>query len=423
MPGTESPIIALTELAEAAYALSDPVAHPETIPAVWGGPTGRPERWQLVSIATRLCGQQLSRAIEVLTKSSDLAIFNRSDEGIDPALVYPGGSFRAPFEEFVISLLSSAAQRFYYLRQEMTAMSFVRTVIENYEEMTNIALGEPMRGHALVGFTGIEIADGDQIAMPWGTLRPTPKDFQIGFGVNSTTAILAIPCICKVRISKEPYPIQLAPHDVITPYVTRARIVIPLAFALATGRETRCAPMPTFDTTLLPIMETNSFRSPESYLPAQPMKSPSLLELRRAEEWAQRLEENQSDSLQIAQGRIVSAIAQRTDKADALIDALIAWESLVGTRTETVFRVTAALARLLESGYPGRTALRKSLGKVYDVRSRVVHGDSVRDEDIRSAADEAIDIGLRTLKILYERSDDWLVMNSSERADRLILEN
>ena len=55
-------------------------------------------------------------------------------------------------------------------------------------------------------------------------------------------------------------------------------------------------------------------------------------QLSEIEEWTHRLERHH-DTFQVAAKRIVSAIAQRSDRSDALIDAVIAWESIVGTRT------------------------------------------------------------------------------------------
>ena len=64
------------------------------------------------------------------------------------------------------------------------------------------------------------------------------------------------------------------------------------------------------------------------------------------EDWARRIASVHLPSINVAARRTVSAIAHRTEKADALIDAVTAWENLVGTESEVTFRVTAALAKL-----------------------------------------------------------------------------
>jgi hypothetical protein len=212
--------------------------------------------------------------------------------------------------------------------------------------------------------------------------------------------------------------------EVFNPDMEKASEILPIAFALATAQHSRCVPMAIFDTALLPMTDLDSYHHPETLMPVQPQPAPSDEELRVAEDWMRRLDAHKSNTLHIAQKRLVSAIAQRTDKADSVIDAVMAWESMVGTRNETVFRVTAALARLLEQEYPARAELRARLNKLYDIRSRLVHGSSqVKPDSISSASAEAIDIGLRAMRALYERPEEWLTMESEARANRLILEN
>ena len=88
----------------------------------------------------------------------------------------------------------------------------------------------------------------------------------------------------------------------------------------------------------------------------------------------------------MAARRLVSAISLRTDRADALIDAVMVWENLVGTTTETSFRVTAALAKLNENDRSGRRDVQKKLQSLYSLRSRVVHGDEADLSKVDEAA-------------------------------------
>ena len=100
----------------------------------------------------------------------------------------------------------------------------------------------------------------------------------------------------------------------------------------------------------------------------------------------------------------------------------MAWENVVGTSTEVTFRVTAALAKLLEPDRLKRRALRKSLAQVYDIRSRLVHGVVVDQPAINDAATEAVDVAVRALGASYKRGGEWLALGSTERADALLLE-
>ena len=77
--------------------------------------------------------------------------------------------------------------------------------------------------------------------------------------------------------------------------------------------------------------------------------------------------------------RLLKAAGERDDPIDVLVDAVVAWENLFGSKTESTFRVTAAVATLLEpSDKEQRDVLQKELSGIYDRRSRLVHGDPVR---------------------------------------------
>ncbi len=93
------------------------------------------------------------------------------------------------------------------------------------------------------------------------------------------------------------------------------------------------------------------------------------------EGWAARLEVLHDSRLDIAAERLSRARAERNSWEDQLIDAVIAWENICGGSTETTFRVTASLAKLIVP-QPGtdREKLLDALGTVYAVRSALVHG-------------------------------------------------
>jgi Apea-like HEPN len=127
-------------------------------------------------------------------------------------------------------------------------------------------------------------------------------------------------------------------------------------------------------------------------------------------------------SIRIVMSRTLSAATERRQPADILIDAVTAWEGLVGTEGETSFRVTAALARLLERDFDRRVERYKALKKVYDVRSKVVHGEHRPDELVQRNADLAVAVALDALRTVLTDAD-WLLRfsKSQERADAILL--
>jgi len=177
--------------------------------------------------------------------------------------------------------------------------------------------------------------------------------------------------------------------------------------------------MVTFEAVLLPLVELNSYRHPGILFPVQPTVRPGAQELKDTQAWAERLEESRAGTLQIAERRLVSAIAQRSEKVDALIDAVIAWESLVGTRHDKADKVPRALAILLKNKPSERSALFERLKAIYNLRTDVVHGHEVSDADVSSASSDAIRAGLDAVRELHDRSGKWLTMSSNTRARNL----
>ena len=139
------------------------------------------------------------------------------------------------------------------------------------------------------------------------------------------------------------------------------------------------------------------------------------------EEWSRVIDGAHTPEIDISARRLVSAIGHRLDRADALIDAVMVWENLVGADTEIKFRVTAALAKVIEPEPNKRVQLRKSLGKVYDLRSRIVHGASSDQAKVTEAAKTAISISIKTLRNFYKRGSGWLSLESTDRADSILL--
>lgn len=121
--------------------------------------------------------------------------------------------------------------------------------------------------------------------------------------------------------------------------------------------------------------------------------------------------------------RLLSAVTSRRDSNDALIDALIAWENIFGTRTETTFRVTASLAKILSETPEERVELQRELGKLYQVRSSMVHGAKEPDPD--SAAknrERVIRVAIAALRALYLERPELLSMSPEDRSKRVLLE-
>ncbi|MFD0883103.1 hypothetical protein ACFQ08_00785 [Streptosporangium algeriense] len=367
--------------------------------------------------------EEFHAAIQILAEEPELSQFVEVEGQLVPMIMHSQGGSRQSLDFLILALLHSSRLRIYWLRLEFSEATFTSIVLENYEELKRGFRGETIRYYKITGYAGIELEERSQITTPWGTLQkapiPSPHLVYLGFAGTPTTAIMLSEHHTTIVVSREPSLDAFKPMRFTGPPILE---LVPLAFALGTFQPKPCAPVMTFMTNLLPFMlgfSSTSTMRPDKISDAVQLTTEQVSAI---EDWARRLNEQHIDSLKVAVGRVISAISKRADKSDVLIDAVTAWESLVGSRSETVFRVTAALAHLLEKDPTARRGFQKKLKDIYNLRSRVVHGDLVESAKIAEAADEATKIAIKSLSQIYLMPIEWLSMKSEERADRILLE-
>jgi hypothetical protein len=126
--------------------------------------------------------------------------------------------------------------------------------------------------------------------------------------------------------------------------------------------------------------------------------------------------------------RLLKAAGERDDPVDVLVDAVVAWENLFGSKTESTFRVTAAVATLMEpSDRDKRDALQKELSGIYDRRSRLVHGDLAEGDkkftsaDAKTQSARALEIGVEVFRAVLDDQAILTIARSDERGRRVVL--
>lgn len=420
-----SPIKTLTDLAMASYEAARNSARSEMFGISTGDAVldGIMKRDFAESIESHL-----EEAAYALQAEPALATFTSGDQESGVMIMHPGGGFRQTFHNIIYSLLLCASRQIYILRSDFNEASFVGLVLENYEELKRAARGEQIRAYKITGFSGVKLVEGARVETPWGALYAAPEHTGpyalFMHNLPETTTILARPQLQSVTISGEQQPQMPSADEEQLRQALRVRQLLPLAFALVTVHNNLCAPLPTFELIMLPFGSGIGWSNTPWFFPVNraPVE-PTANQLVEVEVWSRRLDQHYVENLAVTGRRIVSAIAQRADVTDSLVDAVTAWESMVGTGTETSFRVTAALSRLLEKDPKKRSAFRKELGEIYGYRSRAVHGDPLDPASVASRSTRAIEVGLKALAEIYSRSEDWLTAKSNERADRLILED
>jgi hypothetical protein len=380
------------------------------------------QRAAYVTFESRPKFQEFVKALETIPELASLA---PREGGLDPFVLTPAGGSRTSLSGIIRGLFSAAFSQIFFLRLPSDEGTYVRSVLENFDELRRAARGERVRVHIITGLAQITLPETKQISTPWGVIRPVapfePHHLHFEFGKVQTTCTLAEPKLYPMVFDRAASPQHKFDPAEMAP--SSASVLLPLACALASKDPSKPAvPVITFATMLLPFQGGGFSYSTSPLGPI--LAGPSALDaaILDVEEWARTVNAAHTPTVDIAARRLASAISRRLDRADALVDAVMVWENLVGTSTEVSFRVTAALAKMLEPIPAGRSALRKSLGGIYNLRSRVVHGGVVEHSEIDKACTEAISVAIRALRASYRKGREWLRLGSTERADAILLE-
>jgi hypothetical protein len=417
-------IAALTDLAQSFYKGEISVSQPR-IPLI---STGDAVLDGFQRIAEKQPSEpKLDATVDALKQDSDLASALRTPNQFGVMIMREGGGSRETFRGIVSSLLLCALRRSYVFGTQLSEAEFVAQVVTNFSQLQKAVQGKRVHVERITGFSGVGLQPRDKIKLPWGTFQPAPDAsghfIPVSFNLPKTTALLVKTQLAPIKFSDAPEPEMLPLPGNRVEQAERIRSLVALSFALSTVDGNLCAPLATFELVLYPFGSGLGWSTMPWFFPTiRPVAEPSRSEIAQAELWSRTLNEHEAENLRLAGRRIVSAIAQRADTVDSLIDAVTAWESMVGTRNETSFRVTAALAKLLETNAGNRFAFRKELDGIYGLRSRIVHGDHFKPSDVAAASKRAIEVGLRALSALYQKPKEWLKATSTERADKLILE-
>jgi hypothetical protein len=317
------------------------------------------------------------------------------------------------------SALIAAAVRRLRSVERPGAARLMSLVIELLDQLCALADSRQTRVPACIGFTALPLEPNFHVTLPQGALRaPTKSERRFVPFMLQAEAVLSTTVICQAFEAGQD---TTAPQvDGQTALNRLAREVI-LAVALSTdeGGPHTCP-------SVAWIVSHAVGHGSDSYRPLHPERAPGRAEpmteseVEAIKRWADHVAGADLGHVEIAIDRSLRAIWE-AELTDSLIDAVIAWENLVGTRSETAYRVTAALAVLCQDDPEKRLATRKNLASAYDARSRVVHGDPA-PADLHKHRALAIQTALEALRRLVSDRHDLLVLSSSsKRADRLLL--
>lgn len=358
-----------------------------------------------------------------------------------------GGSFQdAMFGDMVIASAWDVAVTTTY---RPTLAETVDQVHKGLDTLRSAVSGGAPDVPGRVVLTGFTTRDADPIPTPWGQLRPLhawERDLAPAIleGVvsgtdhhgNQATVSYAGEMVLESEI---PYAVVIGGDEDLTADIPpkwpnirgtdalRRRIeAVQLAVILATER-----PLGSWVTARLAwTWVGDPFGHGSNLGWSDPRSQPGFMpyalssdECSAVAEWAGLIDAHWTPRIDIAVRRFLSAANSRTDMADRLVDAVIAWENLFGTsQGEPRLRISAALAWLLAEDSGARETLQSQAKSLYNSRSMIVHGGKPDESELAEPANAALTIARDALRVLFRDRPDVLALpDGAARSQRLIL--
>lgn len=165
---------------------------------------------------------------------------------------------------------------------------------------------------------------------------------------------------------------------------------VALAIMLTKGPQNYRPAIPWLSTRINPLMGGVPGGGWRSRVIEGPQISPTELPI--LERWLAALASHEFPKVSI--DRVITMINRNAEHVDAFIDAVIIWENLFSARQtqEVSFRVSMNMACVLSDDSRERVTFQKEIKKLYDLRSKVVHGahhlDDIGGREVRMRAQE-----------------------------------
>lgn len=299
---------------------------------------------------------------------------------------------------------------------------------------------------AMVAFTGVRLPESGEFVVENGSVRattdqdrkfaPSSLEGQLSGtdsrGVTTTVSysgdvvlVTRVPFTLRIKEGQlnptDPWPDDMYPSDELEAMINRLRF----SLSLAVEREGRAQLVPTWrcvdDPLVLPLsVSWSDPRQRASFIPLQLTTD----ELKSWKEWYLRLSQPYVAKIDLALSRVLRAMGERREPSDVLIDSVIAWENLFGTRLgESTFRITMSLAACLGETPEERSILQGRFSKIYGLRSKIVHGSGQLKPTDYPLCQEALDIAIKAIRVLLsERTDILSLPDGAKRSSKLLLD-
>jgi hypothetical protein len=324
-----------------------------------------------------------------------------------------------PTEPRVMGCVIASAEQRVRMFSESSPEAFIDACVAGLNTVRHLCAGRDTQVSALIGFSHVSfpVGAGGMVGPRGGNLRPArDSDLRIP-GTSPARIVLETTQPLRMAISRMPPTDQAffrgaAQADVDTD-------VVSLAALLATrGRDAKALARQTWIKVFDPISPFTGSLKPQH---------PGLLDVTLDDDevstfgrWIRRIEANYHPNIRVPVKRCISGCAERQTPEDAIVDLVIALESLFGdVGGELRLRISAAVAWLLGNDAEERAAIQRDAKRAYDLRSKIVHGAEIAGDHVQEGQGLIERLALDVLeRLLTERTD---LIPDRERSLKLLI--
>jgi hypothetical protein len=361
-------------------------------------------------------------ALEVDEVLGRLHVHSAGEEKLLKSMYYSLNTGSGSHQQ-MFSLPMELAQNAYYkckIEGNISVEAFLAEVIEHLRMFKQLVGGGTVTIKAYVGINGVILPQGIKMELPWGTLR-TPTDTEkelLSHRAQLINSTLEVPF--KLRLKRHrsftaPYPFM---KDMQRENVEDAAMLTAATIMVALGKEIRAENVGTIIIPVVGYAPSVSWPFEKHGVVQTNLSARDRTKVLRLA----KVIDSHKKYLNIALRRNLLAIG-RIDTLDGFIDSVTATESLFGSKKETTFTVSAAMAKFLETTIEKRRLLQKEIANdLYDKRSRIVHGSEFPSARVvEPKRQRVIDLNILALRKLLRGNKDLIDCSSSERSAKILL--
>jgi hypothetical protein len=300
-----------------------------------------------------------------------------------------GGTTQAGF--LVTTLLANAEPRA-WATGKLTLDDYLLAARTELAAARSLATGEEALVTAAIGLQSVNVPEGLHLDTPWGLMRE-PDPWQKRWAPVGADLVLETPFPMAIDVRdwdpdgepRFPGPEFFEPRMRLDQTLNQLRLALLLSSDPAAPR----ALVTTWSFVPDPLqMPGFQWNVDQSRLLQTGITEEEAPEIRR---WMSLVSERYDGKLDLATRRLLSALSNRMNGEDGLVDATIALESLLGSRPAGRIRthLAKALNSLLGGDSEERDSCTRLVRQIYDRRKDIVHGghlDPTEAEEARTAA-------------------------------------